>query len=183
MARYPRWRRRRSSSATTSSASADAGRRRGRRRQHRAGHAQRLRRLVHDLRTARRGGRGQRARCDRSRPATRGARHSAEGRAAVRRARRPRGGARVALVSETAARRFWPGENPVGKQIRAPRQRRARRPRDRRRRRRRAHARTGARSGSGRLRPAHAVRSREHDDRGADGRRSDAGGAADHERC
>ncbi len=25
--------------------------------------------------------------------------------------------ARVALVSETAARRFWPGENPVGKQI------------------------------------------------------------------
>ena len=27
-------------------------------------------------------------------------------------------GARVALVSETAARRFWPGENPVGKQIR-----------------------------------------------------------------
>jgi putative ABC transport system permease protein len=28
------------------------------------------------------------------------------------------GAARVALVSETAARRFWPGENPVGKQLR-----------------------------------------------------------------
>jgi putative ABC transport system permease protein len=27
-------------------------------------------------------------------------------------------GARVAIVSETAARRYWPGENPVGKQIR-----------------------------------------------------------------
>ena len=28
------------------------------------------------------------------------------------------GGPRVALVSEAAARRFWPGENPVGKQLR-----------------------------------------------------------------
>ena len=28
------------------------------------------------------------------------------------------GAARVALVSESAARRYWPGENPVGKQIR-----------------------------------------------------------------
>jgi putative ABC transport system permease protein len=37
---------------------------------------------------------------------------------------------RVALVSETAARRFWPGESPVGKQLRVHVNERVREPRE-----------------------------------------------------
>jgi putative ABC transport system permease protein len=39
-------------------------------------------------------------------------------------------GARVAIVSETAAQRYWPGENPVGKQLRVHVNERSRAPRD-----------------------------------------------------